>query len=496
MKKKSRPKFRASRSSAKPSAVDRSLLRALSIAGLLVAATLVLIGSITLVVVQKALNTTNLDLRRQASEDHYVSFTPQGVPSGGVTSATELLVYLQKRGLNATQVSRFHNGRWEVHVFGHPFADFELKAGQGYLVNFGEETSQSLYDGLDFNKVDELVYELSTGHTLVGFPSSVLAGGDSWTGQDICDAVADQGGQLRSISKWAESDWKEYKCGEEAANLSIDSKQAYFLTAKEYCTFKLPLAGQSQEKEQEEEQIDEEGGSDNDEQVTDQDANDDSDEDGDSESTDNNSAGSDDQTGDCTQNPPQQPVLLSVKRETADSVMLTWSKVALATHYSILYGTEPGKYQFGVPNTGNVQQFKIDHLQPGQSYYFVVKAVNQCEPSTSSNEVKVGGLTVLVSPTAIPEKKDVAGKMDRSDIEEVNDLDQVVPDEQTEQLIQANQNLAETQQSLVVYKLNYLLALSIVLIIAGLFILFVAIFYRRNKENERMDGGQAKSVAV
>jgi len=93
----------------------------------------------------------------------------------------------------------------------------------------------------------------------------------------------------------------------------------------------------------------------------------------------------------CTAEKPSAPVLLSVVRN-GSSAKLTWSKVEKATHYVIAYGTYPGLYPYGVPNTGNQTSYTVQALDPNKQYYFQVYAVNDCMPSDPSTQ---GGGQVL-----------------------------------------------------------------------------------------------------
>ena len=68
---------------------------------------------------------------------------------------------------------------------------------------------------------------------------------------------------------------------------------------------------------------------------------------------------------------------------SGSSEKLTWSSVANATYYSIIYGSAPG-YQYGVANVGNVTSYTVDSLNPGATYHFAVNAVNDCMPGDSS----------------------------------------------------------------------------------------------------------------
>ncbi|OGD10453.1 hypothetical protein A2397_02475 [Candidatus Amesbacteria bacterium RIFOXYB1_FULL_44_23] len=95
-------------------------------------------------------------------------------------------------------------------------------------------------------------------------------------------------------------------------------------------------------------------------------------------------------TWSCTAAKPAAPVVTSVVR-SATTAQITWTAVANATHYVISYGTEPGKYIYGVPNTGKVTSYVVGSLVPGTRYYFVVIAVNDCMPSDPSTSGQVLG---------------------------------------------------------------------------------------------------------
>jgi len=96
----------------------------------------------------------------------------------------------------------------------------------------------------------------------------------------------------------------------------------------------------------------------------------------------------------CDSQKPLPPGSLSVIR-TKNTAKLTWKESADATHYSIVYGTKPGQYEYGVANTGKTNMFTVGSLDPNQKYFFAVNAVNNCMPSdkTTSGEV-LGSSTV------------------------------------------------------------------------------------------------------
>lgn len=93
----------------------------------------------------------------------------------------------------------------------------------------------------------------------------------------------------------------------------------------------------------------------------------------------------------CSAGKPSTPTLNSVTRTSGTTVQLNWSAASPVTHYAISYGTKAGEYQYGVPNTGNVTSFSVGGLDPNATYYFIVRAVNDCTPGDASGEKSTGG---------------------------------------------------------------------------------------------------------
>lgn len=104
--------------------------------------------------------------------------------------------------------------------------------------------------------------------------------------------------------------------------------------------------------------------------------------------------------GPCTDTAPTMATSLSMKRLNATTVELSWNAVNGANNYSILYGLKSGQYIYGVARTGNVTTYRVEALQPNETYYFVVQAVNGCAQGPNSNEV--GGAPVLGITTLAP----------------------------------------------------------------------------------------------
>jgi len=113
----------------------------------------------------------------------------------------------------------------------------------------------------------------------------------------------------------------------------------------------------------------------------------------------------------CNNEAPKVPYLVSAVTSGKNEITLNWSKVAgNVTHYSIAYGVAKNKPMYGAANVGNVTSFKVNGLSGGGTYFFTVKAVNDCTPSVASNKVgvKVGGK--FISTPAQGFKPGVLGK--------------------------------------------------------------------------------------
>lgn len=100
----------------------------------------------------------------------------------------------------------------------------------------------------------------------------------------------------------------------------------------------------------------------------------------------------------CTAPRPVAPQLVSVIRNGSEAVV-TWTKVDLATHYTLAFGTEIGSYPYGVPNTGNVTSYTVKALDPSKTYYFLVYAVNDCMPSEPSGSAPQGSAVLGLAAT-------------------------------------------------------------------------------------------------
>ena len=62
--------------------------------------------------------------------------------------------------------------------------------------------------------------------------------------------------------------------------------------------------------------------------------------------------------------------------KTTGTVHLVWMDKDYVESYNIAYGTAPGSYQYGVTNVGNISEYMIGGLTPGQRYYFVLSPVD------------------------------------------------------------------------------------------------------------------------
>lgn len=93
---------------------------------------------------------------------------------------------------------------------------------------------------------------------------------------------------------------------------------------------------------------------------------------------------------DCEKTTPTAPWLYKAASGSTGSVDLTWHDVNNAEAWTVAYGTQPGKYVYGMADFGNSssRSITISYL-PSGTYYFVVRANNGCAIGPFSNEAKV-----------------------------------------------------------------------------------------------------------
>ena len=92
------------------------------------------------------------------------------------------------------------------------------------------------------------------------------------------------------------------------------------------------------------------------------------------------------------QKPQSAPRILSAVASGRNQATLTWSKAGEPpTYYLVSYGTKPGASQYGNPNIGgkNTNSYVVRGLSDGETYYFKVRAGNDCAPGEFSNEIAV-----------------------------------------------------------------------------------------------------------
>lgn len=90
--------------------------------------------------------------------------------------------------------------------------------------------------------------------------------------------------------------------------------------------------------------------------------------------------------------PQSSPKLLSATVSGRNEATLVWSKALdPVTYYLVAYGTKPGVLEYGNPNIGNknTTSYVVKGLENGKTYYFKVRAGNNCMPGDFSNEVAV-----------------------------------------------------------------------------------------------------------
>jgi len=101
--------------------------------------------------------------------------------------------------------------------------------------------------------------------------------------------------------------------------------------------------------------------------------------------------------------PGSTPQLVSAAPNGSDQITLTWTDATdPVNHYLLAYGTASGQYIYGNPNIGGqgTTSYDVGSLAKGTTYYFVVRAINGCNPGSYSNEIfAVAGESLTPTPT-------------------------------------------------------------------------------------------------
>ncbi len=109
--------------------------------------------------------------------------------------------------------------------------------------------------------------------------------------------------------------------------------------------------------------------------------------------------------GACIKRAPLAPTNVRTTTTGTREITLTWGESLYATHYSVVYGRQPGRYEYGAHNVGYTTLLVVRGLTPNTTYYFAVTAVNDCVSSGYSVEVsartsQVATTTLTPSPDA------------------------------------------------------------------------------------------------
>jgi len=115
----------------------------------------------------------------------------------------------------------------------------------------------------------------------------------------------------------------------------------------------------------------------------------------------------------CNNEKPGQANFDYVRKLSNSQIEVAWSPVDKATSWTIAYGTESGKYIYGMADFGDSQSRSVNiNMMPAGVYYLTIKANNGCMPGNFSPERKMtifGNGYVLGSRTVRPTGGTVLG---------------------------------------------------------------------------------------
>lgn len=181
-----------------------------------------------------------------ASGPYYLAFGPKGNPDSSFDTAKELLEVLNGQGFDAQEISRWVNSGWETHVYGYPFGDYIIKAGEGYVIKFGIEPTLPIDANFSYSSVGNLSYQISQGWTAISIPSDMVANiSPTPVAEDLCTSISLQGifaTEIMNHTNFGGADssfWTTHVCGNSASNFSVSSGKSYFIKSDNYGTWSL-----------------------------------------------------------------------------------------------------------------------------------------------------------------------------------------------------------------------------------------------------------------
>ncbi len=172
---------------------------------------------------------------------YFVFWGPKGIPGDSWNKAKELLDKLNAEGVFATEIDRWKNSGWDGHVKGFPFNDFEINAGEGYIISV-DNPQANIHDILDsWTDINSMTYELKASWNLISFPKTLIEGNSQFTNaSDLCeyDGVTEIQ-YTRYYEKNTEANYTNYECGDNNDNFSLESGLSYFVKSSKNTTFTL-----------------------------------------------------------------------------------------------------------------------------------------------------------------------------------------------------------------------------------------------------------------
>ncbi len=111
-----------------------------------------------------------------------------------------------------------------------------------------------------------------------------------------------------------------------------------------------------------------------------------------------------------SQKPGGAPRLLKAEATGSNQVTLTWSRAAdPVTYYTVVYGYSANQINFGNPNVGgkNTLSYVVKGLGGNVTYFFKVRAGNDCMPGDYSNAIPVRVSGKTIASPAVGFKQDV-----------------------------------------------------------------------------------------
>jgi hypothetical protein len=173
---------------------------------------------------------THIDYKRVEADTQVATLTLSpgwnliGLPVSPAVNYTaeSAAAEITAQGGNCTEIDRWLNGGWDVHLRGLPFNNFSIEPGSGFFFKCAQASVWSLtgYPIQQSNAVN-----LDAGWNLIAIPYSSAP----LTAAGLLTGINAQGGSGLEVDRWLNDAWSAHTNGSPLNDFAIENGKGYFV---------------------------------------------------------------------------------------------------------------------------------------------------------------------------------------------------------------------------------------------------------------------------